>query len=83
VPRRIELNKPTKFTFDLALPHSDARVRIQADQNLTGSQLAATFNEKPISATEDVSEPFSVPYPSMLAKPEELHAWLIPAQFTP
>lgn len=80
VPRKIELNKPAKFNFDLASPGGDARVRIQADQNLTGSQLAANFNEKPISATEDVSEPFSVSYQSMLAKPEELHAWLIPAR---
>ena len=80
MPRKIELNKPAKFNFDLASPGGDARVRIQADQNLTGSQLAANFNEKPVSATEDVSEPFSVPYPSMIAKPEELHAWLIPAR---
>jgi len=79
VPRKLELNKPAKFNFDLASPHGDARVRIQADQNFTGSELAATFNGKPISATEDVSEPFPVPYPSMVGKPEELRAWLVPA----
>ena len=27
-----------------------------------------------------MSEPFAVPYPSMLAKPEELRAWTIPAR---
>jgi hypothetical protein len=40
----------------------------------------AHFNGEAISPTDDVSEPFAVPYPSMLGKPEELRAWLIPAR---
>jgi len=80
VPRKIELNKPAKFTFDLAAPRGDARVRIQADKSLAGSEWSATFNGEPLNATLDVSEPFAVPYPSMIAKPEELRAWIIPAK---
>lgn len=79
VPRKIELNKPAKFLFDLASPHGAARVRIQAGSDLAGTTWSAAFNQEPVLATEDVSEPFPVPYPSMLAKPEELRAWQIPA----
>jgi hypothetical protein len=80
VPRKLELNKPAKFNFDLASPHGDARVRIQADKSLAGCEWSATFNGEAILATEDVSEPFAAPYPSMIAKPEELCAWLVPAK---
>jgi len=80
VPRKIELNKPAKFNFDLALSRGDARVRIQADRNLAGSEWTAIFNGEAISAADDVSEPFAVPFSSMLGKPEELRAWLIPAR---
>ena len=80
MPRKIELNKPAKFNFDLATPHGDARVRIQADKNLEDSDWSAKFNGESISATENVSEPFAVPFPSMLARPEELRAWLVPAK---
>ena len=74
----MELNKSTKFNFDLASPHGDARVRIQAE--LTGlTELIASFNGEALSPTNDVSEPFAVTYPSMLGKPEEIRAWLIPA----
>jgi hypothetical protein len=80
VPRKLELNKPGKFNFDLAAPHGDARVRIQADQSLVGSEWSATLNGEAILATPDVSEPFAVPYPSMIAKPDELRAWSIPGK---
>lgn len=80
VPRKIELNKPAKFNFDLAAPRGDARVRIQADKSLAGSEWTASFNGEAILPKEDVSEPFAAPHPSMLAKPEELRAWLIPAR---
>lgn len=80
VPRQIEPGKPAKFNFDLAAPHGDARVRIQADRNLANIEWTAVFNGEAISATNDVTEPFAVPYPSMIAKPEELRAWIIPAK---
>lgn len=37
------------------------------------------FNGKEVTATNHVSEPFSVPYPSLLAKFEALRAGMIPA----
>jgi hypothetical protein len=30
-------------------------------------------------ATSDITEPFPVPYPSMMGQPNELRAWVIPA----
>lgn len=83
VPRKIEAAKAAKFNFDLAAPEggwrSAARVRIQADKSLASTDWTATFNGEPIAATPDVSEPFAVPYPSMVARPEELRAWNVPA----
>ncbi len=83
MPRKIEPGKPAKFKFDLVPPKdgwkSDARVRIQADKALGTTEWIATFNGTSIAATPDVSEPFAVPYPSMLGKAEELRAWVIPA----
>lgn len=82
VPRKIEVDEAAKFNFDLAPPsggwRQGARVRIQADKALGGSEWAATFNGEPLAATDNVSEPFPVHYPSMLGKPEELRAWTLP-----
>jgi hypothetical protein len=84
VPRKIEPGKPQKFNFDIAAPsggwQQELRLRIQSDQNLDGSEWQATFNGQPISPTNDVSEPFAVPYPSLMGRPEELRAWTVPAK---
>jgi hypothetical protein len=83
VPRKVEPGKPAKFSFDLAAPSGgwkkEARLRIQADHSLAGTEWKATFNGTVIESSNDVSEPFAVPYPSKLGKPEELRAWLIPS----
>ncbi len=83
LPRALELGQTATFHFDLAAPSGGwkrtARLRVQAEKALTDSDLIATFNGVEILTTPDVSEPFSVPYPSMLAEPDELRAWLIPA----
>ncbi len=82
VPRKVEPGKPAKFSFDLAPPgggwKNTARLRLQADHSLAGTEWTATFNGSAIEPTSDVTEPFAVPYPSMLGKPEELRAWLVP-----
>ncbi|MDP1591776.1 MAG: hypothetical protein Q8M07_28720 [Prosthecobacter sp.] len=84
VPRKIEPGKPAKFNFDLAAPAGgwkhDARVRIQAGQSLANSEWSASFNGEVIAESADVSEPFAVPYPSMIARPDELRAWIVPAR---
>ena len=56
------------------------RVRIQADKSLGDAEWTATFNGEVVSASADVFEPFAVPYPSMIAKPDELRAWIVPAR---
>jgi hypothetical protein len=82
LPRKIEPGKAAKFSLDLASPSGgwkqDARVRIQADRSLEGSEWAAAFNGEALTMTGDVSEPFPVVYPSMLGRPEELRAWGVP-----
>jgi hypothetical protein len=84
LPRRIESGKPAKFTLDLAAPHDgwkrDARLRIQSDAPLGDRELVCTFNSEPVATNSDVSEPFAVPYPSLMGRPEELRAWTVPAQ---
>lgn len=84
VPRKVEAARAQKFNFDLVPPQGgwrqDARVRIQCDKAVAATEWSAAFNGEVITATADVSEPFVVPYPSMLAKPEELRAWTIPAK---
>lgn len=84
LPHLLESAQTAKFHFDLAAPAQGwkqaMRIRIQTDKSLMDSQMTANFNDEAIPSTPDVSEPFSVPYPSMLAKPDELRAWLIPAK---
>jgi hypothetical protein len=84
LPRFIESAQTAKFHFDLAAPahgwKQAMRIRIQTDKSLKDLELIANFNDEAIPPTPDTSEPFSVPYPSMLAKPEELRAWLIPSK---
>jgi hypothetical protein len=84
LPRKIESGKSAKFDFDLASPvggwKQEGRVRIQADKPIGNDEWIATFNGEPLTATQDVSEPFPVSYPSLLGKPEELRAWTLPAK---
>lgn len=84
VPRKIQLGKPEKFHFDLAAPAGGwkraARLRVQSSAPLHDSEWLAAFNGEAVEAADDVSEPFPVPYPSMLAKPAELRAWTVPAR---
>jgi len=83
LPRKMEPGKPAKFTLDLAPPTGGwqgvAKLRIQADRSLTGQTWTASLDGTILEPTQDVSEPYPVPYPSMLAKSDELRAWLVPA----
>ena len=84
VPRKIEAGKSAKFEFDLAPPFGgwkqEARVRIQTDKALENGEWVAVFNGEPMAAAPDVSEPFPVPYPSLIGNPEDLRAWTLPAK---
>jgi hypothetical protein len=83
LPRKLVPNTPARFNFDLAAPaggwKGEGRLRIQCNRPITGIEWTATFNGRPLLSTLDVSEPFPVPYPSMMGKPDELRAWLVPA----
>lgn len=83
LPRTIAPGQPARFTFDLAPPASGwrqaARLRIQASAPLGESAWTATFNDEVLVATDDVSEPFPVLYPSLLGQPEALRAWTVPS----
>ncbi len=83
LPRPMMAGQSATFDFELAAPtggwKGSGRIRIQADKSLANTVWIATFNSESIVPTSDVTEPFPVPYPSMLAKPDELAAWKIPA----
>lgn len=82
LPRHIQSGQTAKLNLDLAAPAAGwsgtARLRLQAAASLLGTEWKATFNAVPLMPTTDVSEPFTVPYPSMLGQPEELRAWSVP-----
>jgi hypothetical protein len=84
VPRKVEPEKPAAFIFDLAPPRGgwkkDARLRIQCDQPLGRRRWRAKLNGEPLQAADDVSEPFPVPYPSLIGRSEEMRAWIVPAK---
>lgn len=82
LPRELKAGQKAIFHFDLAPPASgwknSARLRLQTEGATTERTFSARWNGVALQSTPDVSEPFANPYPSMLGKPEELHAWDIP-----
>lgn len=82
LPRKVLPDKPTAFIFDLAPPKGgwkkDARLRIQSDKPVPEGNWSAQWNGESLLSTSDLSEPYPVPYPSMMGKPEELLAWIVP-----
>ena len=84
LPRDVAPGKSTAFTLDLAPPIGgwkyEGRLRIQGAQSLAGSSWRAVLNGTELVGTDDRSEPFPNPYPSLLGKPDELRAWQVPAR---
>lgn len=82
VPRKIEPGRPAPFHLDLAPPASGwqgtARLRVQTDRPLADAPWHAVCNGQPLAATNDVTEPYPVPYPALLGQPAELRAWQVP-----
>jgi len=83
LPREVASGKPSVFTLDLAPPSggwkNEGRLRIQGVQSLGNTNWRAVLNDAELVATDDRSEPFPNPYPSLLGKPNELRAWQVPA----
>lgn len=83
LPRKVVPEAPTVFVFDLAPPEGgwkkEARLRIQSDKPFGEGQWTAKWGGETLAPTLDVSEPYAVPYPSMMGQPEELRTWTVPA----
>ena len=83
LPRKVKSGSTTKFTLDLAPPDggwkTGGRLRIQLEKApANGSQWTARLNGTELTSSDDVSEPFPNPYPSMLGKPEQMRTWIVP-----
>jgi hypothetical protein len=83
LPRKLEADKSTTFTLDLASPADDwkasARLRIQTLAPMEGKHLAVQLNGTALARSDDISEPFPNPDPPLLGTPETLAAWSVPA----
>lgn len=83
LPRTVGPGQSTVFTLDMAPPaggwKKGGRLRIECEGPLSESRWQARLNDQPLAASDDVSEPYANPYPSMLGLPEERRAWTVPA----
>ena len=83
LPRKLSAGKREIFALDLAPPEGGwkhgGRLRIQCEDSLGDSRWAATLGGRTLDATDDTTEPYANPYPSMLGRPEEMRAWSVPA----
>jgi hypothetical protein len=82
--RIVSAGKERLFVMDAAPPNggwqADGRLRIQCLQPVEQRQLVVRFNDRELSPTEDVSEPYPQPYTEGLGSAETLRAWIVPRQ---
>lgn len=82
LPRGLKEKNKAVFKLDMAAPtggwKGEGRLRLQADATLEGRVLQARCNGTELVSTEDVSEPFENPYPSLLGRAENMRAWKVP-----
>ena len=83
LPRGLREKSSTSFDLDMAPPTAgwkgEGRLRLQADATLAGRNIRARCNGTDLLLTDDVTEPFENPYPSMLGRTETLLVWKVPA----
>jgi hypothetical protein len=83
LPRALSAGQTAAFSFDLAPPEGGwkkgARLRVQTLQPRNGARFEVKWNALALTPTDDVSEPFSNPYPPLLGTSETLAAWTVPA----
>nr|WP_321465888.1 hypothetical protein [uncultured Desulfobulbus sp.] len=79
LPRKLGVGQTVAFTLDLAPIKVAGRLRVQGEASLGESRWKARINGVELSSTSDVSEPYPIPYPQMLGKPNEMRAWQVPA----
>jgi len=68
-----------RIQAEAALGDSRPSTMLGAALSLSKGRWRATLNGQELAPTDDVSEPYPNPYPPMLGRPEELRAWLVPA----
>jgi hypothetical protein len=82
--RIVSAGKERLFVMDAAPPvggwKTDGRLRIQCLQPVEQRQLVVRFNDRELSPTDDVSEPYPQPYADGLGSAETLRAWIVPRQ---
>ncbi len=82
--RVVSAGKERLFLMDMAPPadgwKTDGRLRIQTLQPVGTRKLGVRFNDREMSPTEDVSEPYPQPYADGLGGAETLRAWTVPRQ---
>lgn len=90
LPKRIEKGVPLKLTFEAVPPRSNGapagpdtgwreagRLRIRADEPLTGRRFVCKINGKFLSAWNVLSEPYPSDFPVGLGSSDELRAWSV------
>jgi hypothetical protein len=83
LPRIVGKGQTAEFTLDLAPPaggwREGGRLRIQCEASLGESRWRARLNDQTLLPSDDVSEPYVNPYPSMLGRADEMRAWRVKA----
>lgn len=83
LPRSLALGGKTGFSLDLAPPpggwQRGGRLRLQTAEAHDDRRWRVRLNDETLAPSDDVSEPYPVPYPAMLGTRETLRAWQVPA----
>lgn len=82
LPQTLAEGKSVTWEMDMYAPEGgytqDGKFRIQGQTSLGDGVYTAKINGVELVATNDTSEPYESPYPQMLAKSEEVRAWIVP-----
>jgi hypothetical protein len=74
--------RSVELTLDMTPPTGGwkhaGRLRIQGEEDLGDSRWTVELNKSPLEPTEDCSEPYDNPYPSLLGTPAQHRAWVVP-----
>ena len=82
LPKKMIPGQTATFTLDMAPPAggwgTDGKLRIQGEASLGPGQWAAQVSGIDLEPSDDISEPYSNPYPPCLGTPEQMRAWVVP-----
>jgi hypothetical protein len=82
--RIVSAGKERLFVIDAAPPSggwkTGGRLRIQSRSPVEQRQLVVRFNDRELTPTDDILEPYPQPYTDGLGSAETLRAWTVPKQ---